>query len=82
MTTKERLHQLIDRIPESSSGRIEEYLEYFLETGDPVLAALKSAPVDDEPVTEDERAAAAEGWDDYRAGRVVSHEAIKREFGG
>ena len=82
MTTKERLHQLIDRMPESSSGRVEEYLKYIVETGDPVLAALKAAPVDDEPETEEERAAVNEAREDVRAGRLVSHEDIRREFGG
>jgi len=82
MTTKERLHELVDRLPEGSENHAEEYLRYLLESGDPVLAALKSAPLDDEPETQAERKAAEEARKDVQANRVVSHEAILREFRG
>lgn len=39
-------------------------------THDPVLAALRAAPLDEEPFTEDERAAFDEAVEDYRTGRV------------
>ncbi len=37
---------------------------------DPVLAALRAAPVDEEPFTDDERAAFETAVEDYRTGRV------------
>ena len=43
---------------------------------DPVLAALLNAPEDDEPETEYERQAVAEGMADLAAGRVVSSAKI------
>ena len=48
---------------------------------DPVLRALIEAPEDDEPETDEERAAVAEAYEDLAAGRVVSFEDVKREFG-
>lgn len=48
------------------------------EEHDPVLAMLVAAPVDDEPVTDDDRRHIAAGWQAYRAGRVVSSEDAKQ----
>jgi hypothetical protein len=42
---------------------------------------LREAPIDDEPETEEERAAIAEAREDLKAGRAVSHEQIRRELG-
>ena len=39
---------------------------------DPVLAMLARAPVDDEPVTDDDRRHIAEGWQGLWDGQVVS----------
>lgn len=91
MTTKERLHELVEELPASSSGpalRVLTYLrddpEFVLKLlrslSDPVLRALEEAPVDDEPVTEEDRAAIAEGWADYHAGRGLSAEEAKRQL--
>jgi predicted transcriptional regulator len=44
---------------------------------DPVLAAALAAPVDDEPETEEERAAVEEGMAAIRAGHWVSHEDVR-----
>lgn len=45
---------------------------------DPVLAMLASLPVDDEPVTDDDRRRIDEGWQAYRDGQVVSAEEVRR----
>lgn len=82
MTTKEHLHKLIDRLPDSTL----ETVEYFLESlnaspDDPVLRALMEAPWDDEPETEEERIAVQEAWEDVKAGRVFTLDDVKRELG-
>ncbi len=41
---------------------------------------LKSAPLDDEPVTEVDLRSLEEGWEDYRAGQTISSEEIKRTY--
>ena len=51
------------------------------DTADPLLQKLLEAPEDDELETEDERAAVAEAEEDFKSGRVSSHEELKREFG-
>ena len=45
---------------------------------DPVLRTLNAAPEDDEPTTDEDRAAITQGWEDHRAGRGVSAEEAKR----
>ena len=49
---------------------------------DPVLAVLSAAPIDDEPVTEDDDRAIAEGWRAYRAGQTISADEAKRSLAG
>lgn len=48
---------------------------------DPVLRSLREAPLDDEPETDEERAAVAEGRDDVRAGRTSTLDEVLAEFG-
>ena len=45
---------------------------------DPILAMLDAAPIDDEPLTDDDRRHIEEGWEAYRNGQVFSAEEIKR----
>ncbi len=78
MTTKERLHALIDELSEPAAKRALKLVEK--EQEDPVIAAFRDAPEDDEPWTEEDEAAAAEGRADIAAGRTVSHEEIKRDL--
>lgn len=65
MTTKERLHQLVDQLPDSETDKAARLLE---ELADPVLRMLASAPIDDEPLADEDRAAIAEGRGQYRRG--------------
>ncbi len=46
-----------------------------------MLAALDAAPLDDEPVTSEERAAVEEGWAEYRRGEAVPLDEIRAEPG-
>jgi hypothetical protein len=79
MATKERLHQLIETLPNAALAQAERYLT-ALQTDDPVMRTILTAPVDDEPETEEERAAVAEAYEDVRQGRLVSMEEIEREM--
>jgi hypothetical protein len=81
MTSKEELHRLVDELPETEGYAAKRFLEYLRNMGDPVLRAMLEAPEDDEPETEEERAAVAEAYEDFKAGRMVSHQELKREFG-
>lgn len=81
MTVQERLHRLVDVLPEAELVAAARYLEYLASVADPVALALALAPDDDEPLTEADRAALAEGWADYAAGRGASAEDVKRDLG-
>jgi len=48
---------------------------------DPVVRAFASAPLDDEPWTEENEAAAAEGRADVAAGRTIPLENAIRDAG-
>ena len=66
MTTKERLHQLVDELTEDEA---DDALRYLAERhDDPVIAAFRDAPVDDEPVTAADERALAEVQADRAAG--------------
>jgi predicted transcriptional regulator len=78
MTTREKAHKLLDELPESE---IEPVVEFIVSRGeDSVIAAFRDAPEDDEPWTEQDEAAAAEGRADIAAGRMFSLEEIKRDL--
>jgi hypothetical protein len=47
----------------------------------PIERALKYAPVDDEPLTDEEEEALAEAKEDIRQGRTTSHEDLMRKIG-
>ncbi|MEK7216376.1 MAG: hypothetical protein AAB289_12345 [Chloroflexota bacterium] len=65
MTTQQRLHRIVDELPESEEATAERVLEALKFAANP----LGSAPLDDEPTTDDDRAAIAEGWAQYNEGR-------------
>ena len=50
------------------------------EQDDPFLAALQSAPIDDEPFTDEDCAAAEAGWSEYRRGEASPLEDVRRRI--
>ena len=57
MVTREELHNIIDFLPDSMLEASGQAILDFLKKEDPVLLALLTAREDDEPETEEERAA-------------------------
>jgi hypothetical protein len=78
MTTKADLHRLVDELPNGALEVAARRLEAFQS---PLARSLYSAPPDDEPVTDEERAAVAEADADIAAGREVTQEELERELG-
>jgi predicted transcriptional regulator len=78
MTAKEKLRERVEALTEEEAA---EALRLLDQQGDPVLAAFRDAPADDEPWTEEDEAAAAEGRADLAAGRTVSLDEVTRERG-
>src|SRR5690348_10786974 len=95
-TTRERIEEVLDQLPEEqlelvltyvrrvSTGETIEAAPCFTEddlAADPLLRVLMEAPEDDEPLTDEDLAAIAEGKADIERGDIVSAEAMKRRFG-
>ena len=80
MSSREQAHQLIDRLPESQISALVGFLESIV---DPVTAALRSASLDDEEETEQERAAVAQARRslERNGGKGVSHAEAMRRLG-
>lgn len=83
MTVKERLHQLVEALPESELPVAERFLQYLRDLGaDPLLRALALAEDDDEPTSADEDAAVAQAWAEYQRGEARPWEAVRDELAG
>lgn len=82
MTTKERLHQLVDQLPESEVATAARLLEALRATADPVARLLDSAPIDDEPLTDEDLAAIREGREAHRRGEGRPWSDVRREIRG
>lgn len=78
--TRQHAHQLIDRMPETQLSGLVQFLETIV---DPVAAALRNAPLDDEPETEDEKTAVAEAktWLQSNGGKGIPHAEAMRRLG-
>jgi predicted transcriptional regulator len=84
MTTteaREKLHGLIESLPSADVPTAQRVLEALISSSDPVPLALRDVPIDDEPETEEERAAVAEALRDLEEGRLIPHEEVMRKYG-
>lgn len=83
MTARDRLHGLVDRLPERELGTAERVLAGLsaLSLADPVMAALVVAPKDDDPVTGREAELIEEGERDLRSGRTWMAGEVRARFG-
>lgn len=80
MTTREKLHRIVDKLPEEE---LEAALKAIEERADdPMVRRLEDAPAEDEEISAEEEAAVQEARDELAAGApLASHDEIKREFG-
>lgn len=81
MTVRRQLHRLVDETPDSQLDRLREHIEEFDSTEDPFYAKLMASPEDDEPFTDEERAAVEIAREEVRRGNVVPWEQIKDTLG-
>ncbi|MEO8099907.1 MAG: hypothetical protein ABI811_19570 [Acidobacteriota bacterium] len=70
--TRQHAHQLIDSLPETQLSGLVQFLETIV---DPVARALRNAPLDDEPVTEEDRRRLHQG------GHSAPMQDVLAEFG-
>ena len=78
MTTKERLHKLVDELSDQEAEAALVIVERRRD--DSMLQALAAAPMDDEPSDADEDASAADALDAYRRGEGVSSDDLRSEL--
>lgn len=80
MTGREHAHELIDRMPDAQGAALVGLLETIV---DPVAAALRNAPEDDEPETEKEQRGVADArdWLARHGGKGVPHDEAMRRLG-
>ncbi len=76
-----KLKELIDVLPEGDLYAVKRYVQFLHYLDDPVAVSLAEAPLDDEPLTDEDIAAMKEAKADKAAGRLISHEEMMREFG-
>lgn len=67
--TRTDLHRLVDELPDEA---VESAARMLQHAADPMVLTLAGAPVDDEPETAREHAAAAEAWRGHLRGESVS----------
>jgi hypothetical protein len=81
METRERIHQLVDELPETELEEVAQLLERR-RPANSLLRALAAAPPDDEPESPEEAEAIGQAHADVAARRVVSHEEVIRRLSG
>lgn len=81
MQTRDRIHGLVDKLPDRELPAVEQFLEDLHTAGDPFLHAIAHAPEDDEPLTPEEEAAIQEGRDAIVRGDVVSTADLRHSLG-
>ena len=82
MTTKQELHDLVEELPAVALPEAARLLQALRGAdADPVLRAFLDAPEDDEPETDEERAATAEAYASIARGEIYSLDDIRREIG-
>lgn len=79
MTVKDRLHRVVDQMTDDEAEAALRRIEIL--RSDPLVRLLDAAPLDDEPVTPEEKARIAEVEADRRAGVPrVPLDDVKRKY--
>lgn len=81
MHPRENLHALVEALPESEVLAAERLLGLLQERGkDPLRAFLDRAPLDDEPLTDEDVREIREALAEARAGKLIPQEEVERLF--
>ena len=84
MTTAEartKLHGLIESLPSEDIPTALRILEALNSSSNSGPMALRDVPFDDEPETEEERAAVAEARREIEEGKGIPHDEVMRRLG-
>lgn len=75
---RQQAHAYLDHLPAEQLSAVRGLLEAML---DPVSRALANAPMDDEPVTEEEQRAVAEAHEWFKHNQGIPFEQVVAELG-
>lgn len=75
---KQHAHQLLDQLDPSQLDAVVRLLEVMT---DPESASIRNAPIDDEPVTEEEERAVAASKKWFKNNRGIPMEEVTAELG-
>ena len=78
MNERQQAHDLIERLAPSQISAVVRLLELMT---DPVARSLANAPLDDEPVSEEEAREVAAARASLDRGEGIPHEKVLAEFG-
>ena len=81
MTAKEKLRQAVEDLSEAEAADVLHLLSRRRPAGDDLEALLDRAPLDDEPSTPEEDAAADIARQEFERGDTVSLEQARRDLG-
>jgi hypothetical protein len=76
-----KLHDLIESLPSEDVPTALRILEALNSTSGPLPLAFRDIPIDDEPETDEERAAVAEARRDIEEGKGIPHDEVMRRLG-
>jgi hypothetical protein len=77
MTAKQKLRHVVEELSEAEAADALRLLEL---RADPVIAAFRDAPLDDEPLTAEEEQTLEQSRAEYRRGEGVPLDEIRHEF--
>jgi hypothetical protein len=75
---RHQAHILLNAVPDETIPKIRSLLASIV---DPLAVALANAPLDEEPLTEEEEQALAEARESFTGSEDIPHEQILKEFG-
>ena len=79
MNRQHAAHELIDRLKPSQLVTAVRFLEFMML--DPLSRSLATAPIDNEPLSEQEERALNESKEWFKCNQGIPHEDILAEFG-
>lgn len=80
MTANEQPRKTVVELTEAEAADTLDYLACRREPRDPLTEFLDQAPLDDEPVTDEEERSVQEARDEIARGETISLEQLKREL--
>ncbi len=77
---KQELHDLVDRLSDEDLAEALAYVRWLISDA-ASHGPLAAVPIDDEPETEEERAAVGRALEQLQTGDVIPHAQVRRELG-